>query len=235
MSNSTASSEGNARSAGSSATASTSDGQATSAAAVCRYHGTMRRRAAVTTPSVPSLPTSNWASGTPAVCLGRPWRSVITEPSARTACTPATWARMVPKRTTREPPALVLTAPPTVALARAPQSTAKSSPAARACSCSRSMVTPAPAVTCWAATSTGPSASSRRSDSNTSPARGTLPPTSPVLPPCGTIAAPATAQARTTAATSSTDPGRTTQRDGAPHWCSQSVSYPARTSASSRT
>ena len=51
----------------------------------------------------------------------------------------------------------------------------------------------------------------------------------------GTIAAPATAQARTTAATSSTDPGRTTQRDGAPHWCSQSVSYPARTSASSRT
>ena len=148
----------------------------------------------------------------------------MTDPSARTACTPATWARIVPKRTTREPPALVLTAPPTVALARAPQSTAKSSPAARACSCSRSMVTPAPAVTCWAATSTGPSESSRRSDSSTSPPRGTLPPTSPVLPPWGTIDAPAAAHARTTAATSSAEPGRTTHRDGAPHWFSQSTS-----------
>jgi hypothetical protein len=46
----------------------------------------------------------------------------------------------------------------------------------------------------------------------TSPPVGVAPPHSPVLPPCGTIATPASAQARTTAATSSVLPGKTTQR-----------------------
>ena len=49
-------------------------------------------------------------------------------------------------------------------------------------------------------TTCGPSATSR----------GTEPPTSPVLPPCGMTAAPAAAQARTTAITSSVEAGRTT-------------------------
>ena len=43
-------------------------------------------------------------------------------------------------------------------------------------------------------------------------AGGTPPPTSPVLPPCGTIANPAAAQIRTTAATSAVEAGRTTSR-----------------------
>ena len=42
---------------------------------------------------------------------------------------------------------------------------------------------------------------------------GVLPTDRPVLPPCGTIATPASAQARTTAATSAVEPGRTTARD----------------------
>ena len=108
----------------------TSESQAISAAAVSRYHGTSRSRAAVTTASVPSLPTSRLGRCGPAVSFGSPSSCVITDPSASTACRPITCARIVPKRTTREPPALVLTAPPTVAVARAPQSTAKSRPAA---------------------------------------------------------------------------------------------------------
>ena len=41
-------------------------------------------------------------------------------------------------------------------------------------------------------------------------ASGTPPPTSPVLPPWATMRTPAAAQARTTAATSAVEPGRTT-------------------------
>jgi hypothetical protein len=41
-------------------------------------------------------------------------------------------------------------------------------------------------------------------------ASGVPPPTSPVLPPCGTIGVRAATHARTTRATSSVDPGRTT-------------------------
>ena len=43
-------------------------------------------------------------------------------------------------------------------------------------------------------------------------ASGVEPTTMPVLPPCGTMDVPAAAQARTTAATSSVEPGRTTAR-----------------------
>ena len=46
--------------------------------------------------------------------------------------------------------------------------------------------------------------------STTSPCSGTEPPTRPVLPPWGTRAVPLAAQAATTAATSSVEPGRTT-------------------------
>ncbi|MNT47237.1 hypothetical protein D3C72_1839350 [compost metagenome] len=41
---------------------------------------------------------------------------------------------------------------------------------------------------------------------------GVDPTTRPVLPPCGTMAVPLAAQALTTAATSSVEPGRTTAR-----------------------
>ena len=132
------------------------------------------------------------------------------------------------------PPALVATAPPTVALARAPQSTPKSSPAARAWRCNASIVTPAPAVTCAAGTSTGSRRVRPRKDSTTvgRSHAGTPPPTSPVLPPCGTIAAPAAAQAATTAATSASQCGRTTHVASPRYRPVQSTSYPARTSAS---
>ena len=85
---------------------------ATIAVAVWRYHGTSRSRAAVTTPSVPSLPASSDGQWMPTVSFGSPASDPTVDPSASTAVMPATWARIVPKRTTRDPPALVATAPP---------------------------------------------------------------------------------------------------------------------------
>ena len=82
----------------------------------------------MTTPSVPSLPASNDGQCTPTVSFGRPASEPISEPSASTAVSPATWARIVPKRTTREPPAFVATAPPTVAESRLAKSTGASKP-----------------------------------------------------------------------------------------------------------
>ena len=94
------------------------------------------------------------------------------------------------------------------------------------------MVTPACAVTCPARASTGPSASSRRRSSTISPCSGTDPPTRPVLPPWGTTAAPASPHARSTAATSSTAPGRTTAGVDPTKRPVQSRTWPATTSGS---
>ena len=100
----------------------------TIAVAVWRYHGTSRSRAAVTTASVPSLPASSDGQCTPTVSLGSPASEPICDPSASTAVMPATWARIVPKRTTREPPALVAMAPPTVAESRLAKSSGRVEP-----------------------------------------------------------------------------------------------------------
>ena len=109
--------------------------------------------------------------------------------------------------------------PPTVAESRAARSTPYSKPARPAWARNAAMVTPAPAVTCPATASTGPSAVSRRVDSTTGagpgergPAgAGTDPPTRPVLPPCGISGTRRAAQQRSTAAASAAEPGRTTQ------------------------
>src|SRR5690606_5964233 len=61
------------------------------------------------------------------------------------------------------------------------------------------------------------------------------PPTRPVLPPWVTIATPCAAQAATTDATSSVDPGRTTAIAGPDHRPVQSTVYPAASSGSTRT
>ena len=112
---------------------------------------------------------------------------------------PRTCARMAPCRTTWRPPALVATIPPTVADCRGRRGRPRTpGRAAAACACKAASVTPAPAVTWPAATSTAseavePPAGRRR------PRRraGTAPPTRPVLPPWGTSATPC-ARARAT-------------------------------------
>ena len=100
----------------------------TIAVAVWRYHGTSRSRAAVTTASVPSLPASSDGQWMPTVSLGSPASEPISDPSASTAVIPATCARIVPKRTTREPPALVAMAPPIVAESRLAKSSGRVEP-----------------------------------------------------------------------------------------------------------
>ena len=67
------------------------------------------------------------------------------------------------------PPALVAIVPPTVADSREARFTPYARPAAAACARRSAIVAPAPAVTCAASGSTGPSSRSRLADSTTAP------------------------------------------------------------------
>jgi hypothetical protein len=194
------------------------------------YEATSRSRAAVMTASVPSEPVSTDGQCRPTVSLGRPASEPTTVPSASTASTPRTWCRIVPNRTTREPPALVAIAPPTVADSRAAKSIGVSRPTRRAACCQSAIVTPAPAVSAIAGASTSQTRSKRRIDSTTTsrPSRrappGTPPPTSPVLPACGITATSSELQYRSTAASSAVEPGRTTAAHAPPYLPVQSRS-----------
>ena len=112
------------------------------------------------------------------------------------------------------PPALVERLPPIWQLPSAPRLSGNSRSAAAAAWCRSARMQPASTVIVKLVGSMArmrfirPSATTMLSRSS----GGTPPPTSPVLPPCGTIANPAAAQIRTTAATSAVEAGRTTSR-----------------------
>ena len=125
--------------------------------------------------------------------------------------------------------------PPTVATSRAPRSTPYCQPASAACRCSRASGTPACAVICPVRGSTEPIASSRRRSSTSSPCSGTEPPTRPVLPPCGTIGVRSALHTWSTAAASSTDPGRITAGLAPRNRPVQSTTLATMTSGSVRT
>ena len=165
-------------------TASPVDPTPSSAVTTCAGAGTSRSRAAVTTASVPSLPTSSCVQ----VVAG-----VVLQQAGETAQDAAVGEhrldahdlgahRAVPQdlraaRVRRDHAADRRAAARAVIDAEGEPGRGGVLPGRR------SSVTPAPAVT-WAATaSTGPSASSRTSESTTSPPRGTPAPTSPVFPP----------------------------------------------------
>ena len=166
--------------------AASTESMAASIVVTYSKRGTRRRRAAVITASVPSEPASNDGQWSPTVSFGRPASDPTTVPSASTASTPTTCWRMVPNRTTLEPPAFVAIAPPTVAESRAAKSIGVSMPPALAARCQSAIVTPAPVVTCIDEASMSEIVSSRRIDNTMlarwPAARGTLAPTSPVLP-----------------------------------------------------
>jgi hypothetical protein len=92
---------------------------------------------------------------------------------------------------------------------RAPNHSGKYRPSASAASCRRDRTTPPSAVTVRAAGFSARMRLSLSSDSMIAPS-ALVPPASPVLPPTGTTATPAAAAARSTAATSGVDPGRST-------------------------
>ena len=102
----------------------------------------------MTTASVPSEPASTDGQWKPTVSFGRPDSEPMISPLASTASMPTTCARIVPNRTTRDPPAFVAIAPPIVATSRAAKSTGVSSRGRVGGPPSRRSVTPAPAVTC---------------------------------------------------------------------------------------
>jgi hypothetical protein len=109
----------------------------------------------------------------------------------------------------RSPPAFVDAIPPTVAESRAARSTPNTKPALTAARCTSPSVTPAPTDSRRSITSTSPTSCSRSVDNSTSSCSGTVPATNEVRPPCTVTNEPASRQARSTAATSSADPGRT--------------------------
>ncbi len=238
--NSSESSDGTLRrSLPTSSTASSIDASATIAVTVCSNCGTRRRRAAVTTASVPSEPASTDGQWKPTVSFGRPDSEPMISPFASTASIPTTCARIVPNRSTRDPPAFVAIAPPIVATSRAAKSTGVSSADALAARFQSASVTPAPAVTWNDEESTGPISSSRPSDSTITArsswvawrqlsGRGTLPPTRPLFPACGTTTTCESLQYARTAPTSALDPGRTTAVERPAYRPVQSVSNPAR-------
>ena len=110
------------------------------------------------------------------------------------------------------PPALVARLPPMVQLPSAARLRGNSRPASSAACCRFCSTQPASTVIVRLAGSMARTLFRRVRLRTTSrpDGSGTPPTTSPVLPPCGTIGVPASAQARTTAATSSAEPGRTT-------------------------
>ena len=166
-----------------------------------------------------------------------PGRRRTTLPSASTASIPSSWARIGPWRSTWMPPALVAIMPPMVAESRAPRSTPNPKPGRAGMGLERRRGSrphrPSP-LRPRRRPARGRAAGASRSRPAGGPAsaRGTDPPTSPVLPPCGITAAPAAAQARSTATTSSVDAGRTTASASPRQRPVQSVSYEARRSAS---
>ena len=124
-----------------------------------------------------------------AIVLLQRRESVMTEPSASTASTPATSPRIVPNRSTCVPPALVDTKPPIVALPRAPSVSGKRRPdRQRGIVEGRRGSTPASTTANPASASIERMRFSRRSDriSALPSAGGVAPPTIELLPPCGT-------------------------------------------------
>ena len=142
--------------------------------------------------------------------LASPPRWDTTVPSPSTASTPRSWARVSPWRSIRSPPALVAMVPPTVAWSRLAMSTPYAHPAAAASPCTAARLAPAPAVTCPPTSSTGPTWSSPRRQSTTSPAQGHRPSDQPRVPALEGEADAHVPAEGDTAATCSVVPGRRT-------------------------
>ena len=135
-------------------------------------------------------------------------------PSASTASRPSVRSRVFPKRSTAVPPAFVDRLPPIVQLPSDASDSGNWRPAEAAASCAAASGSPDSTVIVALAVSIARTRFMRvRAITTEAPlASGTEPPHMPVLPPCGTMATPASAHARTTAATSAVVPGRTTAR-----------------------
>ena len=171
--------------------------------------GIKRSFAAVTMPNVPSEPMSNSFRSKPRLSFFSTVMPSKTLPSASTASSPATCARIVPKRRTCVPPALVEMRPPMVADPLPPSVRGKRIPSLSAASCRVCKMTPASHSASIASVSIERMAFIRRSESSTAEPlpSGVAPPTIPLLPPCGTIGTPCWPHSFINSATSAVDVG----------------------------
>ena len=156
-------------------------------------------------PSVPSEPISSCFRSNPRLSFFSGVSAENTAPSASTASSPSTSARIEPWRSTWPPPAFVETRPPIVAEPLPPSVRGKRKPETAAASCRLCRTTPASQVTWRVTASRLRTAFIRRSESNSAApdSSGVAPPDMPLLPPWGTIGTWWLAQSRTSALTSS--------------------------------
>ena len=163
-----------------------------------------RRR--VTTPRVPSAPTINLVSSSPAEdCLARePTEPVsITWPSGRTTSRPNTQALVGPYLTARMPWALVEAIPPTVAMRLEPGSGGNSKPCGASAAFNWAWTTPGSQNACMLATSISRTRFMALSARTIPPVRATAPAAWPLAAPRGVTAIWRALAKRITALTSS--------------------------------
>jgi len=154
-------------------------------------------------------------------------------PLASTASRPSTISRVMPKRSTRLPPALVDAFPPSVALPRAPRSSGNANPCSSAASCSCCSVTPAWTTATRCSGSIDSILRIRSSERTTSVRAVSVPCTSPVRPPCTITGWPAALHNANAVDTSPVLAGRSSSVERIGRRCIQSSVRPARPSPAS--
>ena len=189
--------------------AATTSSKTATAVIACGGIGRSRKRAMVTIPNVPSLPTMSPARSYPATPLTvrRPRR--VTRPSASTTSSPRTASRVTPYFTQHSPPALVLTLPPM----EQKSFDAGSGAYHRSCfaTCSRNSVFMMPGWVSTYPSATFTSRTSRMRSTHTmsDPSVAFEPPERPLPAPRGTTGTRCSCAARSTAATCSVERGKT--------------------------
>src|SRR5664279_1604722 len=166
----------------------------------------------------------------------------IRSPSGRTTRSPSTQSRAVPYRSRRGPLRLAATSPPRVVRSPSGGSKGRINLSPATISCRRARGRPASTVTHRLSGSYSTTLTRRSRRTTTSSRPGWLPMPMAVPPPQGTRAAPAAAQAATTAATSSWVPGRTVRAGTRPStakaavasWPISTWSFPTRSTSRDR-
>ena len=181
-----------------------------------RGNGVRRTVIRVAMPKLPSEPTNNpTRSGPHGSPCGEP--STTVEPSGSTTSSRAMWLVVTPYLRQCGPPAFSATLPPIVHALWLDGSGAYCSPYGRAAAPSLALTTPGSTTASRLSPSTRRIRFSRVNTRSTAPGSASAPPESPVPAPRGTNGTPCTARSRTTAISSSREPGRTT-RSGRRRW-----------------
>src|SRR6218665_3188502 len=213
-------------------------GTAIHATACAVGNGCNFRQAAVMTPKVPSEPMNRCLRSRPVLFLRSRYRPSQICPSGNTTSSPRTFSRVLPKRNTPVPPALVAILPPIWQDPSAPRLTGYSRRRSLAACCTAASTQPASTTIESLAVSMARTARMRARLMSIGAApsgHGTEPPHRLVLPPCASTGTRNRPAMRTAAATCCVQDGSTTQAAGPPYRPRQSCRYPATSASETRT